>query len=350
MDNATPGHAMRSEIHEQPHAIAATLAAETDEILSLADRLTADDIQRVLIIARGTSDNAAVYARYALGVIAQKMSTLAAPSLLTLYDVDLDLRDTLVLGISQSGESPEVVEGLADARKKGALTCALTNTANAPVREVADFLLCTHAREETSVAATKTYTTALAVLHQLAALWSGDRARARLIYDVPDWIHAVLRMEGRIQDKAERYRYMDACAVMARGLSFCTALETALKLTECCYVVPTPYSGADFMHGPIAGIEPGFPCFVFAPEGKALQSMSQILDALEHRGAETIVVSNFGPMLDRGDVSFAIPDLPEELAPMVSIVVGQLLALHLALHKGIDPDEPRGLSKVTLTL
>ena len=350
MDTNTPGRHMRREILEQPKTIEATLAAETDEIVKFADHLRKRGTKHVLIVARGTSDNAAMYARYAFGVVAQKLTTLAAPSLLTLYDVELDLGDSLVLGISQSGESPEVLEYLSHARQKGVLTCALTNTSDAPIEDAADFVLCTHARKETSVAATKTYTTALAALHQLATLWAGDMERARQIYQVPGWIEEVLKTEGHIEAKAERFRYMEACAVMSRGFNLCTALETALKLAECCYVAPTPYSGADFMHGPVASIEPGFPCFVFAPEGKAMQSMSELMDALDEREAETIVVSNSGRMLDRGTLSFEIPAIPEELTPMVAVVVGQLLALHLAIEKGIDPDKPRGLNKITLTL
>lgn len=346
----TPGHRMRREIMEQPKAIGATLAAETDEIVALANRLREEDIRQVLLVARGTSDNAAMYARYAFGVIAQKLTSLVATSLLTVYDVEYDFRDTLVMGISQSGQSVGVIEFVEAARERGALTCALTNTPDAPIRNAAEVLLCTHAHEERSVPATKTYTTALAVLHQIATLWAGNVKLAQGIYKVPEWIEQVLKMEGHIQARAERYRYMENCAVMARGLSFCTALETSLKLAQCAHVVPTPYSGADFLHGPIAAIEPGYPCIVFAPEGKTLQSMSELMDALEQREAETIVVSNNAAMLDRATISFRIPMMPEEYAPMVSVVVGQLLALHLSLHKGIDPDEPRGLSKITLTL
>lgn len=345
-----PGHRMRQEIIQQPEAIAATLAAETDRIREFAQRLRSDGIRQVLLVARGTSDNAAMYARYAFGVIAGKVASLTPMSLLTVYDAEFDLRETLVMGISQSGQSPDVISFLAAARERGAMTCALTNTAKAPIREVADVVLCTRAREERSVPATKTYTTALAVLHQLAALWAGDVQRAAMIYKVPEWIEQVLRTEGDIQARAERYRYMNACAVMGRGLSLCTALETALKLAQCAQILPTRYSGADFLHGPIASIERGCPCLLFSAQGKALQSMSELMDALAERQAEMVVVSNHGPSLDRGTVAFPFPDMPEEFAPLVSVVVGQLFALHLALHKGIDPERPPGVAKVTLTL
>jgi glucosamine--fructose-6-phosphate aminotransferase (isomerizing) len=350
MRKSTAGHRMRQEILQQPEAIAATLAAETDRIREFAARLQREDISQVLLVARGTSDNAAMYARYAFPIIAGRLTSLTATSLLTVYDVDIDLNHALVLGISQSGESVGVLEFLDHARHHGAITCGLTNTARAAISDAAEVVLCTHAREEQSVPATKTYTTALAVLHQLASLWAGDIERAKRIYEVPKWISEVLAMEDQIQDRAERFRFMSTCAVMARGFSLTTALETAQKLAQCCYVVPASYSGADFLHGPIASIEPGFPCFAYAPQGKALQSMSELIDAVRERNAETIVISNVGPLLDKATVCLPIPDMPEEFAPMVAIVIGQLLALHTAIHKGIDPDEPRGVSKTTLTL
>jgi glutamine---fructose-6-phosphate transaminase (isomerizing) len=350
MQRRSPGHRMRREIMQQPEAVAATLAAETDKIRELAAVLRQRNPRYVMLVARGTSDNAAMYARYAFSIIAAKHTAVTATSLLTVYDVDLDFSDTLVVGISQSGESAGTLEFLQQARERGALTVAVTNTSRAPLTRVAEFSLCTRAREEESVPATKTYTTALVVLHQLASLWAGDIQRASRVQDVPGWIAQVLKSEGEIQARAERYRYMRSCAVMGRGYSLGTCLETALKLAQCAYVSPAAYSGADFLHGPIASIEHGYPCFVFAPEGKALQSMSETLTALHEREAETVVVSNSRAMLDRATVGFRIPDMPEELAPMASIVVGQLFSLHLALVRGINPDEPRGVSKITVTL
>lgn len=344
------GSHMRREIMEQPQAIEKTLAAETDNIRQFAVRLRKSDIQHVLIIARGTSDHAAIYARYAFGVIAHKLTMSIAPSLLTVYDVQLDLRNSLVLGISQSGQAPDVIEFLAEARRRGALTCALTNTCQAPIRAAADVVLCTRAREETSIPATKTYTTVLAVLHQLATLWAGDVNGAATIYKAPDLINEVLKHEGTIQDRAERYRYMDRCAVMARGLNLCTAHELALKLSECAGVTPASYSGADFLHGPIASVSRGFPCFLVAPRGKAMQFMSEVLAELRERQAETIVISNHAALLDAATVGLSVPDMPEDLSPIVTAVVAQLFTLHLALHKGLDPDAPRGMEKTTLTL
>ena len=343
-------HLMLREIHEQPGAIQATVAIERERIQELAARLRQEEIQYVLIAARGTSDNAATYARYLLGVTQGLVVASAAPSLTTVYEAPLRLQQSLVLGISQSGQATDVIEVLEAARGLGAITVALTNTEDAPLSQVAEYSLLTHARDERSVPATKTYTTALAVVHQLAAAWSDRPEMADQIHRVSEWISAVFALEPEIEDRSERYRYMEHCAVLARGLNYGTAQETALKLQECCYVIPEALSSADLMHGPIASLEPGFPCFIFAPSGKALGSLQELSQALAQRQAEQIIVSDIPEMVERGTVGFLLPGpLPEELSPLVAVVVGQLLAFYLAQHKGIDPDEPRGLRKVTLT-
>ena len=184
MPRGTPGRLMRKEILEQPDAITATLAAETDRIREFAARLRKDEVRHVLLIAHGTSDNAAMYARYAFPIITGKLATVVPPSLFTVYDVDLDLSGSLVLGISQSGESPGVLEFLEQARKRGALTCALTNTRSSEIMGVAEVTLLTHARHEASGPATKTYTTALAVLVENGGFGAQSAAPlARMVLD-----------------------------------------------------------------------------------------------------------------------------------------------------------------------
>jgi glucosamine--fructose-6-phosphate aminotransferase (isomerizing) len=344
-----PGSQMRKEIREQPAAIRETLVAEGDRIADLAGRLRRSDVDYALIVARGTSDNAALYGLYMFGAVTMKMAATAAPSLLTCYESDIDLKRTFVLGLSQSGKATDVIEVLEAGRERGAITCALTNTSDSPICAAAEHVLLTHAREEHSVAATKTYTTALAVLHQLAALWAERPELADQIHRVPDWMEEALLVEPMIEDRSERFRYMECCHWLARGLNYCTAKEAALKMAECCYVVPSPFSTADFMHGPIATTERGFPCFIVAPEGKALGSVCEVVDALEARGAELVVLSNHAPTLARGTIALPMASMPEECSPIAAAVLAQLLALHLALHKGHDPDHPRGLQKVTLT-
>ena len=346
---AGPGDEMRREIHEQPDAIEATLEAEGEGIRELAARLRAEGVEHVLVVARGTSDNAATYGLYMFGAVTGKLAATAAPSLLTCYETDIDLSRSFVLGVSQSGKATDVIEVMEAGRERGAITCALTNTAESPICAAAEHVLLTHAREEVSVAATKTYTTALAVLHQLATLWAGREDLAEDIRRVPEWLREVLALEEQVADDADRFRFMETCHWLARGLNYCTAKEAALKMAECCYVVPSSFSTADFMHGPIATTSPDVPCFVVNAKGKAYDSVSEVVDAVQKQGSELTMISNCEEMLERGRVNLRLPDMPEECSPMAAVVVGQLLALRIALEKGIDPDQPRGLQKVTLT-
>ncbi|MBM3501073.1 MAG: SIS domain-containing protein [Armatimonadetes bacterium] len=345
-----PGSRMRAEIHEQPAAVQATLETATPAIRDLAGRLRREGVEYVLIVARGTSDNAALYGLYMFGAVTMKLAATAAPSLLTCYDTQLDLRKTFVLGVSQSGKATDVIEVLHAGRERGAITGALTNTDDSPICSAVQHVLLTHAHEERAIAATKTYTTALVVMHQLAALWAGRSDIADQAQRVPAWIEEVLRLEPDILDHAERFRFMETCHWLARGLNFCTAKEAALKMAECCYVVPSSFSSADFMHGPIATTDFGFPCFIVNPTGRAYHSVGVVVGAVEAHGAEIIMLSNADEMLQRARIALRLPAMPEECSPMAAAVVGQLLALYIALEKGLDPDQPRGLRKVTQTL
>ncbi|MGQ9729652.1 MAG: SIS domain-containing protein [Candidatus Zipacnadales bacterium] len=349
-DLPTAGSRMRAEIHEQPATIQATLEAERPRIVDLAQRLRREAVEYVLIVARGTSDNAALYGLYMFGAITMKLAATAAPSLLTCYHTQIDLRKVFVLGVSQSGKATDVIEVLQAGRERGAITCALTNTSESPICSAAEHVLLTHAREEHAIAATKTYTCALVVLHQLATLWAGRHDLADQAVRVPEWIEQVLQLEPAIIDHAERFRFMETCHWLARGLNYCTAKEAALKMAECCYIVPSSFSTADFMHGPIATTSFGFPCFIVNPVGRTYSAVAEVVEAVSAQRAEIIMLSNAEEMLQRARIAFRLPDMPEECTPMAAAVVGQLLALHIALEKGLDPDQPRGLHKVTQTL
>jgi len=345
-----PGTIMRQEIREQPQAIAATVAREAPALDELVARLKREDISAALVVARGTSDNAAQYGLYMLGAVTNKLVALAAPSLFTCYHTRMDLRKTLVIGVSQSGKATDVIEVLEAGREAGAVTCALTNTEDSPICNAVDHVLLTHAREERAVAATKTYTTALAIFHQLATRWAGRDDLVAEIEQVPGWVEEAFALEDRIAGFAERFRFMGTCHWLGRGMNYCTAKESALKMAECCYVVPSPFSTADFQHGPIATTDRGFPCFIVAPEGETFASVYEVISALKERGAEMLIISNNQDALAQGKIGLAIPSIPEECSPMVAGVVGQMIALHVALEKGLDPDQPRGLNKVTLTV
>ena len=341
---------MHREIIEQPDAVGHALEGSRTGCEALGAALRTTDVRSVLIAARGTSDNAATYAKYLIEICAGVPCALAAPSVFTLYGAKLRVEGQLVLGISQSGQGTDIVEVLSAAREAGAVTACVTNSLDSPLTDVCDHILQCHAGAELAVAATKTYTTSLAVVAQLVALWTGDDALMEQLARAPGMMREALLSEEPIVAAVSRYRYMHECAVLARGLNQCTALEAALKLTETCYVGAKPFSAADFLHGPIAMVDVGFPCFLFAPDGRALAPMAQMANLLADRNAETIVAAASAPVRERATVSIPMPeDVPEVVSPLVYIVPGQLLACHLSEVRGGNPDAPRGLNKVTVT-
>jgi glucosamine--fructose-6-phosphate aminotransferase (isomerizing) len=341
---------MLDEINEQPRAVADALERGGEPVAALVRDLIDRNIRHVVIAARGTSDNAATYARYLIEIVAGIPVTLAAPSVFTLYDARVDFSGCLVLGISQSGQATDVVQTLATARASGALTACITNMPNTPIVEVSDHALYCYAGEERSVAATKTYTTTQALLALLAGQWANCRTLLDGLRALPDQIAEVLKLDSEIAQLVERYRYIQDCAVLARGLNLATALEAALKMMETNYIVVKSYSGADFLHGPIAMISPGFPCFLYAPDGKAFPWMLDLAHKLEERSAEMIVFAHSDAILKLATRPIKIAGTVDEmLSPILYIVPGQLWACRLAGARGLNPDSPRGLSKVTLT-
>jgi glucosamine--fructose-6-phosphate aminotransferase (isomerizing) len=255
-----------------------------------------------------------------------------------------------MLGISQSGQATDVVQALATGRETGAMTACITNVAGSPLTLVSDATFLCSAGDERGIAATKTYTTSLALVALLAGHWAKSAELVEGLNRIPEAVQKTLALDEVVAAAVERYRYMDECAVLARGLNQATALETALKMTETSYIVAKPYSGADFLHGPIAMVSEGFPCFVFAPNGRAYQSMYDLALKLQERKAEMIVVAHSGEILSLAKRPLELPvDTGETLSPILSILPGQLWAYHLARARGVDPDRPRGLTKVTLT-
>lgn len=338
------------EIHEQPQVLERLLAAERTSVAALARAIRERDVQFVLIAARGTSDNAGRYANYVLGALNGLPVALAAPSLYTVYAKTPRLRNALVLGISQSGQSPDIVSVLDDARRQGALTAAITNFPSSDLGQAADHVIPLHAGEERSIAATKTYTSELAVIALLAAALADLPALYEEVARIPDSVATVLEIDASVAELAQRYRYMRDCVVIGRGYNYATAFELALKLKELTYTIAEPYSSADFMHGPLALIEYGFPAIVVAPSGAMLPEMQTFLRLLHQRFAEAIVISDDQVTLDLGRTRLPLRcTVPEWLSPLTAIVPGQLLAMHLARARDYDPDHPRGLRKVTET-
>lgn len=340
-----------SEITEQPERIKSLLSSQKKTVEKIAAEIQKRDIQYVFLAARGTSDNAGRYANYLLGALNGLPLALATPSLFTYYKQPPKLKNALVIGISQSGQSPDIVSVLDEGKKQNCLTLAITNEAKSPLGKAADFLLDIQAGNEKAVAATKTYTTELMSIAMLSTALSGNKARWAELATVPGWMKTVLKHDALISQTAERYRYMDQTVVLGRGFNYSTAFEWALKLKELAYVKAEPYSSADFQHGPIAMMESGFPVMAVAPRGKVFESMLEMLKKLRKElSAELVVISNDKKALSFASLPLSIPaDVPEWLSPLICILPAQMFAYHLTQAKGYNTEQPRSIHKVTET-
>jgi glucosamine--fructose-6-phosphate aminotransferase (isomerizing) len=341
---------LHDEIREQPAAARRQLASSPDALDALAARLRSKPVASVVIAARGTSDHAAIYAQYVLGVRNRLSVGLATPSVVSVYGAEIDVRDSLVIGISQSGESPDIVAVVAAAAHQGAPTLAITNDPSSPLAVAADHVVDLAAGPELAIAATKTYTTSLLAIGRLSLALAPDPEADRALAELPDAIAAALELEPAVAAIVAELGPIDRCVIVGRGFEYATAREWALKLKELARVFADPYSAADFLHGPIALVQPGVPVLVLAPEGAAAAGQSELLDDLNSRGVDTVVVSDVAATRDLGRWPIALPrGTPEWLRPIVSIVPAQLFAYHLTRARGLDPDAPRYLSKVTRT-
>jgi len=341
---------MQTEIWEQPSVLARLLATQQEPIYEIAAAIRPRRIQYVLIAARGTSDNAARYGQYLLGACNRLPVALATPSLFSVYRQPPCLQGSLVIGISQSGQSPDIVAVLEEARRQGVPTLTISNDPASPLAAQADHVIPLQTGEEKAVAATKTYTAQLAALALLSCALADDSDRLEALLRIPQAVEQVLRGEERIAQAVERYRYMEACIVLGRGYNYATAFEIALKLKELTSLIVESYSSADFMHGPIAIIGSGFPAMILAPSGKMGDSMYRFGLELKSRGAELLVVSDRQELLAEAVTPLPLPHgIAEWLSPLVAVIPGQLFAFHLAQLKGYNPDQPAGLQKVTLT-
>ena len=339
------------EIHEQPEVTARLLEGQRENAKALAAEIKRRDIGGVVIAARGTSDNAARYAQYLLAAANGLVVGLATPSLFTVYKTPPRFGNLLVLGISQSGKSPDIVSVVTEGKRQGALAAAITDFPGSDLGRTADYVLDLSAGEEKSVAATKTYTAELAAIALLSVALGGDAGRSEMLDRIPEQIGQALNVENQIARVAERYRYMQSCVVIGRGYNYATAFELSLKLKELTYTLVEPYSSADFMHGPLAMVVSGFPVITVAPSGQMLPDMMAFMDTVKQRQAELLVISDDQAALDMARVPLRLPTgVPEWLSPLTSIVPGQLFAMYLAHARDYDVDRPRGLHKVTETL
>jgi glucosamine--fructose-6-phosphate aminotransferase (isomerizing) len=338
------------EIYEQPAALRRLIDAESEHVIKLAHTLNARGHQYVVIAARGSSDNAARYAQYLMGAALGLPVALATPSLHTRYSAHLRFEGALVIGISQSGASPDIRAVIDDARRAGAPTIAITNNLESPLARAAEFTIPLHAGVERSIAAAKTYTTQLAALALLTLSMANDYAGLATLQTVPDAMEATLTLEACMHDIAGAMASATAAVTIGRGYQYATAWEIALKLKELTYVAAEPYSAADFQHGPIALVREDFPVILVATQGAVADDLTTLTIRLRDLGAHLMVISDVPAILETADRPAPLPvSVEERFAPMTTIIAGQLLAFHLARARGLDPDTPRGLRKVTET-
>lgn len=346
---------LHDEIFEQPDVIQRLLDNETANVADMAEAVHARDPRYVVIAARGTSDNAARYAQYVFGAHNKLTVALATPSLYSLYGRAPRLDGALAIGISQSGQSPDIVQVLIEARAQGSPTIAITNDPASPLAKAADHVIPLHAGQERSVAATKTYTaqlTALALLSmQLrAAAGEANMAGTAALEALPSAVQRTLTAETQAREAALALAGASRCVVLGRGFNYATAFETALKIKELTYLLAEPYSTADFKHGPIALVEPGFPLVIVAAGSTLKAELDAFRVSLRERNATvTVIGDEDNPALPGEHYIPISAQLPEWLSPIAAVAPGQLLAYHLAFARGHNPDQPRTISKVTLT-
>jgi glutamine---fructose-6-phosphate transaminase (isomerizing) len=341
---------LAQEIQQQPQVLRQLLEAETANVASLVEQLRGQ-FEYVAIAARGTSDNAARYAQYLFGAHNQLPVSLATPSLYTLYERPPSLAGALVVGISQSGQSPDIVGVVAEGRRQGRPTLAITNDPASPLAQAAGHLIALHTGPERAVAATKTYTASLGALALFSALLAGDQERLDQLGRVPALIESTLAGLQPLMARVERYRYMSHCAVIGRGYNYSTAFEVALKIKELTRTVAEPYSSADFRHGPVAMVRDGFPVILIAPSGQVFADLEALVSELRQLDSELLVISDQAALLEQAHLALPLPSgCPEDLSPLVAVIPGQLFSHALAEAKGLDPYHPEGLTKVTETL
>jgi glucosamine--fructose-6-phosphate aminotransferase (isomerizing) len=342
---------MLQEIAEQPSALRETIAEERAKVERLGKFLRGRGIDLIVLVARGSSDNAALFGRYLLEIKTGIPVSLSAPSVHTLYHARLDLRRALVVGVSQSGAGRDINLVLENARAGGAYTVGITNEPDSAMTSVVDETLLMHGGRERSVAATKTFTGQMLHFYMLASALA-ERDEARLDYEaIPDWVERALELRTAVAEQVERYVFMENCVVVGRGLMYANAYEMALKLMETCYVVAERFSSADFLHGPLAMVERHFPVILFAPPGVTRDATRTLLSRLRELRADTLAITDDASLARNATRALLMPTgLDEFLAPIPYIIPAQLFAALLADCKGLDPDAPRSLSKVTRTL
>lgn len=348
MTTAQPGRIMAGEMAEQPEALRRVLAHGAPEIRRVAEAIAARAPRFALLTARGTSDNAALYAKYLLEIQLGLPCGLTSMSTTTAYEAKPDLTDVLVITVSQSGGSPDLVASTRAAREAGAVTLAVTNNPDSPLAAVSEYHIDVQAGPEKALPATKTYTASLLALYLFVEGMRGGRGEAAAV--LPELAEQVLARQDEVKALAQRYRFAERMVLTSRGFGYPTAKEAALKLMETSYIPALSYSGADLLHGPLAMVDNVSPVIAIVTDGRGGEALQPVLDRLRDRGADLVVI---GPkaQVDAAAAGFVLPTagVAEEVQPILEILPLQLLAYEVTIARGQDPDAPRSLAKVTET-
>jgi glucosamine--fructose-6-phosphate aminotransferase (isomerizing) len=339
---------VEAELREQPAALERFLATEFERAGEILRGLVRDDVRYLLIVSRGSSSNVARYMQYLFGTTNRLPVSFATPSLYTVYDAPPRLGPAAAIGISQSGASPDVVAVLSEARRQGRPTLAITNDPGSPLAVVADHILPLHAGQERAVAATKTYLNSIGAVALLSA--AKDAERLRDLRAMPDRISEQIDRSLEAANLVDGYRDVEGGSVIARGVNYGTAFEIALKIRELSGAQFEAFSSADLLHGSIAAVKPRRPAIVIAPAGRTLASMAAAVQSVRERGSEVVAISDDPDFLAAAKTPLPlVPDVPEWLSPLLTVVPGQVAAVRLATLRGENVDSPAGLTKITLT-
>jgi glucosamine--fructose-6-phosphate aminotransferase (isomerizing) len=338
------------EIGEQPDVVQRLLSEQHDRVADVASAIRARDPSAIVLVARGSSDNAAVYGRYLFEVCNRQLTSLAAPSGLTLYGTGPRLEQTVVIGVSQSGQGEDVVAYLSAAREQGAVTVAIVNDEQSPLAQSAGWVLGCRTGPELSVPATKTVTAQMTLLAMLSAAFEHDTSTEDGLAALADTLRAALEQRAAAATLARTLAPTTLGSVIGRGFAFPPALEIALKLKETSYTAAEPFSAADFLHGPVALVDESFSALLIDVGGRSSDAARDIAQAVARRGGQpTFLRAGRVHAQDNQPHLSLVADVGEHVAPIAALVLGQLLAVELALARGLDPARPRGLRKVTST-
>lgn len=340
---------MYDEILEQPTILKKCKEYNLEALKDIVSRIKSDKPRCIIIAARGTSDHAAIYAKYCLEILTGIPVSLAAPSVVTLYNGKIDYKGTMVIGITQSGMAEDVRMLIKEAKSQGALTLACTNTLGSPVADEAEFHLYCNAGLEKSVAATKTFMAQLYLMALLTANLAEDDALIEALYKLPDNLQELLASADDIASVMKGFKHMDRCFILGRGLVYPVVREAALKMQETTYTLSYAYAISDFWHGPLAMVTKGTPVFLYSSGGAVLDDEIKMIEKLKEIRADITVITSDKEIAEMADRAVMIPEAEPAVLPFYHVAVAQLFAYGLTQAKRLDPDKPRYLKKVTIT-